>query len=147
MKRHILPCMMGLALAAGPAFADEARTPPPSEPYYAPQPSGCDLVRLKIYFEPGTATLTPFARDAIGQISEQLAGCSVQRLNATAIAGDSSSEAPVVGLAEDRRNSVMNELLAQGIRASDVAIDTDLGNSVMSRTVDIELQTIPARVS
>ncbi len=147
MKRHILPCMMGLALAAGPAFADEARTPPPSEPYYAPQPSGCDLVRLKIYFEPGTATLTPFARDAIGQISEQLAGCSVQRLNATAIAGDSSSEAPVVGLAEDRRNSVMNELLAQGIRASDVAIDTDLGNSVMSRTVDIELQTSPARVS
>ncbi|HIG22836.1 hypothetical protein [Henriciella sp.] len=147
MKRHILPCMMGLALAAGPAFADEARTPPPTETYYAPQPTGCDLVRLKIYFEPGTATLTPFARDAIGQVSEKLSGCSVQRLNATAIAGDSSGEAPVIGLAEDRRTTVMNELLAQGIRASDVAIDTDLGNSVMSRTVDIELQTVPARVS
>ena len=147
MKRHILPCMMGLALAAGPAFADEARTPPPTQPYYAPQPSGCDLVRLKIYFEPGTATLTPFAKDAIGQVSEQLAGCSVQRLNATAIAGDSSSEAPVVGLAENRRATVMAELQAQGIRASDVAMNTDLGNSVMSRTVDIELQTVPARVS
>ena len=147
MKRYILPCMMGLALAAGPAFADEPRTPPPTEPYYAPQPSGCDLVRLKIYFEPGTATLTPFARDAISKVSEQLAGCSVQRLNATAIAGDSSTEAPVVGLAEDRRASVMKALLAQGIRASDVAMNTDLGNSVMSRTVDIELQTVPARVS
>lgn len=147
MKRYILPCMMGLALAAGPAVADETRTPPPTEPYYAPQPSGCDLVRLKIYFEPGTATLTPFARDAISKVSEQLAGCSVQRLNATAIAGDGSSETPILGLAEQRRTTVMEELLAQGIRASDVAMDTDLGSSVMSRTVDIELQTVPARVS
>ena len=147
MKRYFLPCMMGLALAAGPAVADESRTPPPTEPYYAPQPSGCDLVRLKIYFEPGTATLTPFARDAISKVSEQLAGCSVQRLNATAIAGDSSSEAPVVGLAEERRTTVMEALLAQGIRASDIAMDTDLGSSVMSRTVDIEMQTVPARVS
>lgn len=147
MKRYFLPCMMGLALAAGPAIADETRTPPPTEPYYAPQPSGCELVRLKIYFEPGTATLTPFARDAISKVSEQLAGCAVQRLNATAIAGDSSSEAPVVGLAEERRTTVMKALLAQGIRASDVAMDTDLGSSVMSRTVDIEMQTVPAKVS
>ncbi|WP_018147395.1 OmpA family protein [Henriciella marina] len=145
MRRYFLALATVCSIAGVPALADEARIPPPTEPYYAPQVATCDLVQLKIYFKPGTAELTPFARDAIREAGDQLSGCSIQRLNATAFAGD-IYETPVAGLAERRRTTVMNELVAHGIRASRTAMEIDLGNSVMARNVDIEFQTVPATV-
>lgn len=146
MRQHFLAAAAISAFCTAPAFAEEARTPPPTEPYYAPQTTTCDMLKLKIYFEPGTAELTPFARDAIREAGEQLAGCSVSRLSTVAVAGDMMSEVPSVDLAENRRTTVMNELSAHGIRSSRVAIETDLENSVMSRNVDIQMQTVSAPV-
>ena len=146
MKRYFLALATACSLAGAPAIADEARTPPPTEPYYAPQVTHCDLVQLKIYFEPGTADLTPFARDAIREAGDQLTGCSIQSLNTTAFAGDIYGERPVPGLAESRRATVISELTAHGIRASRTAMEIDLGNSVMARNVEIEFQTVPATV-
>ena len=143
MKQHFLAVAAIFALGAAPVFADEARTPPPTEPYYAPDTTTCDLVRLKVYFEPGTATLTPFARDAIREAGEQLEGCAITGMTAVAVAGGVQSETPTVTLAQERRDTVLKELTAHGIGTSSPAMALDLGHSVMSRSVDIELQTLP----
>lgn len=144
MKPHFLAVAALMTLGTAPAVADEARAPPPTEPYYAPETQSCDLVQLKVYFQPGTAELTSFARDAIREVGEQLSGCSVTGLSAVAIAGDVATETPTVTLAEERRSTVLQELTAHGIGTSSPAMATDLGHSVMSRSVDIELQAVPA---
>lgn len=144
MKQHILVATAALALCSAPAFADDARTPPPSEPYFAPETNSCDLVQLKVYFEPGTADLTSFARDAIREAGAQMSGCAVTGLSVVAIAGDMQGEGPSVSLAQDRRTKVIDELQAYGIGTSSPAMALDLEKSIMSRSVDIELTTVPA---
>ena len=146
MKQFLAIAAGSVALMSAPALADDARTPPPTEPYFAPKVTTCEALHLKIYFKPDTAELTPFARDAIRQAGDQLSGCAVTRLSAVAVAGDLMTETPTLTLADDRRETVLKELTAHGIQSADMAIETDLGNSVMSRNVDIQLETVPATV-
>ncbi|WP_084400011.1 hypothetical protein [Henriciella aquimarina] len=150
MKRIILATTAALAFASAPALADEARTPPPSEPYYAPPQTGCETLDLKVYFEPGTAELTTFSRDVIREAREQLSGCAVVKLDATAKASDAKTKSEKLSLAEARRVTVMKELQAHGIRSPETATKSDVSaeasDSVMTRNVDVVLEAEPAMV-
>lgn len=149
MNKKYIAATAAFAFLATPAFADDARTPP-SEPFYAPQAASCDTVDLKVYFEPGAAELTPFARDAIRETREQLSGCAVKEIEATAKAGDADGKADKLTLAEARRTAVMQELSAHGIASKKTNLKTDISadadESIMSRNVDVKMQSEPAIV-
>ncbi|GGB58069.1 MULTISPECIES: OmpA family protein [Henriciella] len=148
MKKTIFAATTSLAIMVAPAFADEALPAPPTEPYYAPEVTTCDAVDLQIYFEPGTAELTSFARDAIRETREQLSGCAVLNIDATSKAGDADTEAAKLSLAEARRATVMQELRAHGIQSAKTNLKTDVSADsakvIMARGVDVKMKAEPA---
>ena len=150
MKKTIFAATVSLGLLAVPAFADDALPAPPTEPYYAPQVQTCDTVDLKVYFEPGTADLSPFARDAIREAREQLSGCAVLNIDATSSAADAPTESGKLSLADARRATVMKELSAHGIRSAKTKLMTDISadssRAVMVRKVDLKMDAEPAIV-
>ena len=150
MSKSIITACAAITALSLPAFADEARTPPPSEPYYAPATQACEEVNLTVYFEPGTADLTPFARDAIRETREQLSGCAVVSIDGLATANDASSRADKLTLADARRATVVKALDAHGIRSSRTDLKTNVtateGEDIMSRNVGLRLETTPAQV-
>lgn len=145
MKKTIFATATALACLVAPAFADDALPAPPTEPYYAPEVRTCDTVELEIYFKPGTAELTSFARDAIREAREQMSGCAVLNIDATTKAGDATSEATKLSLAEARRMTVMTELRAHGIQSSKTNLKTDVSaeasNAIMARDVELKMDT------
>ncbi len=147
MNKTFIAATAAITFLATPALADEARTSA-SEPFYAPQSAMCDSVDLKVYFEKGEAELTSFARDAIRETREQLAGCAVTDLDAVAIATDASTETDKQSLAEARRISVLQEFSMQGIQSRNSDFRTDVSASeddaIMARRVDIQLKAEPA---
>ena len=151
MKQMILAAT-ALTFLAGPALADDARTPPPppQTPYYAPQTVNCDVSGLTVYFKPGTAELTAYARDVIRETREQLSGCSVIELDALSVAGDADNDSAKLALAEARRVAVMDALRAHGIRSASTAFSTSVSaeeeKNVMARKVAVELKAEPAMV-
>lgn len=148
MKKTISAATTALACIAAPAFADDALPAPPTEPYYAPEIRACDSVELEIYFEPGSAELTSFARDAIREAREQMSGCAVLNIDATSKAGDAQSTATKLSLAEARRVTVMSELRAHGIQSAQTNLRTDISadasDAVMARDVNLKMDMKPA---
>ncbi|MEQ8559757.1 MAG: hypothetical protein RIB03_15715 [Henriciella sp.] len=149
MSKSIITACAAITAFSLPAFADDARTPP-TTPYYAPATQACEEVNLTIYFEPGTADLTPFARDAIRETREQLSGCSVTSIDGTATANDADTDADKLTLADARRAEVMKALAAHGIRSAQTNLKTNISASekeaIMARNVGLTLETTPAQV-
>ncbi|WP_139792272.1 hypothetical protein [Henriciella litoralis] len=148
MRTQILSVGLVVAISTLPVMADEARSPAEGNADYAPQTASCDSMQLKVYFEPGTSVLTPFARDAIREAGDLLAGCAVVQMNTNAVAGEMDKRTNTLSLAEARRAVVLNELRANGIEpvSSEVRLGVAIkpSDAVMARKVDIELQTEPA---
>lgn len=149
MSKSIITACAAITVFTLPAFADDARTPP-SEPYYTPSAQACEDINLTIYFEPGKAELTPFARDAIRETRERLSGCSVTSIIGSAKANDAASQAGKLTLADARRATVVDALDAHGIRALNTDFKTDVTaasqDAIMSRKVGLTLQTTRAQV-
>ncbi|MGB3624385.1 MAG: hypothetical protein WA989_01060 [Henriciella sp.] len=150
MKKTFFAATTAIACLAAPAFADDALPEPPTEPYYAPEVRNCDTIELDVYFEPGTAELTSFARDAIREAREQMAGCAVLTIDATSKTGDAATASTKLSLAEARRVTVMSELRAHGIQSAQTSLKTDISaeasKSVMAREVELKMDTEPAMV-
>ena len=150
MKKTVFAASAAMALMATPALADEARTPPPSEPYYAPQTAQCETVDLQVYFKPGTTELTTFSRDVIQEAREQLQGCAVVKIDAASASADAETRSGNLSLADERRATVIQELQAHGLTSQRAQLQSDItaeeAGSVMSRNVNIVLEAEPAMV-
>ena len=149
MSKSIITACAAITVFSAPAFADESRTPP-TEPFYASSTQACEEINLTIYFEPGKAELTPFARDAIRETREQLSGCSVTSIIGSAKASDAESQSGKLTLADARRAAVVDALDTHGIRSGNTDLKTEVSASpedaIMSRNVGLTLQTTRAQV-
>ena len=135
MSKSIITACAAISVFTMPALADDARTPP-SDPYFAPAAQACDDIDLTIYFEPGQAELTPFARGVIRETHDQLSGCAVTSIKLT--------------LAAARRAAIVEALDSHGIRAVNANLKMDVSaapqDAVMARNVKLTLQATPAQV-
>ena len=150
MSKSIMTAAAAITVFTLPVFADDARTPPPSQPYYATDAQACDDIGLTIYFQPGNAELTAHSRDVIREARQQLNGCSVTSINGTAIANDAEGAADKLTLADARRSAVVTALDAHGIRSARTELQTDVSaaasDTVMARKVGLTIQASPAQI-
>lgn len=128
------------------AFADA----PPTEAHEPSNVVDCETVDLAIYFEDGTADLTDAAKRVIENTSDQLAGCAVTEMDATAI----SADAQAVSLSEARAASVIQALSVAGVEATETTTDIVLrrvssgaDTPIMARRVELSLTTKQAWTS
>lgn len=131
---------LAAASVVAAAFADA----PPTEQYTPATAVDCETVDLAIYFEAGTADLTEVAERVIANTSEQLAGCAVTEMDATAV----SADAQTVSLSEARAATVIQALSVAGVEAAETTTDivlrrvsSEADTPIMARRVELSLTT------
>jgi outer membrane protein OmpA-like peptidoglycan-associated protein len=113
----------------------------------ASKPAGlCKPVAFRIYFEPGSARLTPEARDVIAAATREVSACDGVEFNLAADAGqiaaaDSrrlASERSVAVLSAMRSRGVQGEVYVQPVSRTVIAAEKNAGPDF------IELAVAPA---
>ncbi len=131
-------------LAATSIVASAFAEAPPTERYVPAAKTECEIIDLTIYFQAGTADLTDAARRVVTDASEQLSGCAVTEMNATAISADASA----ISLSEARAANVIEALSHKGVEAGETTTDIVLrrvssngASPIMARRVELSLKT------
>ncbi len=121
--------MFGLRYDFQPDAAPPPPPPPPPPPAPPPPPPApepaptCEDVAFVVYFEWDQSFLTDQARGIISQAADRAAECGVASVTIEGHADRSGAASYNVGLSERRADAVEQELIAQGVAASNITTE------------------------
>jgi len=137
-------------ILAEPALADVPPAPP-ENPVSIAYEQTCDPVNLTIYFAAETGEMTPQALAAIHAATDQIEGCAVTEIKATAMAADADTGRALLSISEARADAVLEAFAASGLWAKDIRTDIVLASDnarperavmPLARRVEIQLTTV-----
>lgn len=147
--KTITTALTAIILAA-PAIADVPPAPPET-PVEVSYEQACEPVSLTIYFGDEAGEITPQALATINAATDQVEGCAVTEIKATAMAADADTGRELLAMSEARADAVLEAFASAGLWAKDVRTDIVLASDSaqperavmpLARRVEVQLTTV-----